>query len=55
MIQFNKKAWLKTYIDMNTKYRKEAKNDLEKDGFKLMNNSVFGKPLENARNHRDIR
>ena len=40
---------------MNTKYRKEAKNDLEKDGFKLMNNSVFGKPLENARNHRDIR
>ena len=55
VIQFNQKAWLKTYIDMNTKYRKEAKNDLEKDGFKLMNNSVFGKPLENARNHRDIR
>ena len=38
VIQFNKKAWLKPYIDMNTKLRKEAKKGLEKDFFKLMNN-----------------
>ena len=39
VIQLNQKAWLKSYIDMNTKLRTEAKNDFEDDLFKLMNNS----------------
>ena len=42
VIQFNQKAWLKPSIDMNTELEKEAKNDFERDLFKLMNNAVFG-------------
>ena len=47
IIQFNKKACLKPYIDMNTRLGIETKNDFEKDFFKLMNNAVFGKTMKN--------
>lgn len=46
---------MEPYIDMNTNLGKDAKTDFEKDSYKLMNNSVFGKAMENVRNRIDVR
>ena len=55
VIQFNQAAYLKEYIDMNAELSKQVKNDFQKNFFKLMDNSIFGKTIEDLRKHRDIK
>ena len=55
MIEFDQSAWTESYIDFSTQLRTKATNDFEKDFFKLMNNTVFGKTMEKIRKHRNIK
>ena len=54
-IEFDQEPWMRPYIRMNTEFRKQAKIDFETDFYKLMNNSVFGKTMENLRNRTDVK
>ena len=54
VLQFRQEQWMKNYIDENTKRRSKSKNDFEKEFYKLMNNDVYGKQLQNERKHCNV-
>ena len=55
VIEFDQEPWMEPYIRMNMEFRKQAKGDFETDFYKLMNNSVFGKKMDNLRNRVDVK
>ena len=55
VLEFDQSPWLAQYINFNTQKRMNAKNAFENDFFKLLNNSVFGKTMENIRRRVDVR
>ena len=55
ILEFNEKPWMEPYIRLNKELRKKTMSAFEKDFYKLMNNSVFGKTMENLRERLDIK